>query len=67
MSVEDVLRLAGEAGLRVDGVVVGTEPDTVPRAPSHQWVLVPMSDGRITLGGMDRGSFVPYGVYRSDG
>lgn len=66
MSVETVLQLAAEAGLRVDAVVAGTEPDKVPQAPSHRWVLVPMSDGRTTLGGMDRGSFATYGVYETD-
>lgn len=66
MSVQRVLDLVAAAGLPTEALVVGEEPDKVPQAPSHRWVLVPMSDGRTTLGGMDRGSFATYGVYETD-
>ena len=61
--VHDVMALAQARGADVDEVVVGTEVDVVPQAPSHRWILVPMSDGTVTLGGMDRGSFAAYGKF----
>lgn len=62
--VEEVLDLAAGRGVDVDALVVGSEVDTIPPAPSHRWVLVPMSDGTVTLGGMDRGAFAPFGKFR---
>lgn len=59
----EVLSLAQALGVDVDRVVVGTEVDVVPRAPSHRWILVPMSDGTVTLGGLDRGTFAAYGKF----
>ena len=59
----EVLRLAQARGVDVDAVVVGTEVDVIPQAPSHRWILVPMSDGTVTLGGMDRGRFASYGKF----
>lgn len=61
--VQDVMVLARARGVDVDRVVVGTEVDVVPQAPSHRWILVPMSDGTVTLGGMDRGAFAAYGKF----
>jgi len=62
--VAEVLRLAAARGVDADAAAVGTQVDTVPPAPSHCWVLVPMSDGTVTLGGMDRGRFAAYGKFR---
>lgn len=61
--VQDVTVLAQAKGADVDEVVVGTEVDVIPQAPSHRWILVPMSDGTVTLGGMDRGRFAAYGKF----
>src|SRR5690242_14905976 len=61
--VSEVLSLAQARGVDVDRVVVGTEVDVIPQAPSHRWILVPMSDGTVTLGGMDRGRFAAYGKF----
>lgn len=66
MSTADVVRLATEAGADTRGVIAATEPDVVPKAPSPSWVVVPRSDGRITLGGMDRGQFRAYDTYESE-
>lgn len=66
MGVERVLELVRERGIATDSVVAGAEPDKVPQAPSHRWVLVPMSDGTITLGGTDRGRFSVYGRYDTE-
>lgn len=62
--VQDVKVLAQARGVDVDEVVVGAEYDVIPQAPSHRWILVPMSDGSLTLGGMDRGRFAAYGRFR---
>jgi Tuberculosis necrotizing toxin len=59
----EVLSRAQARGVDVERVVVGTEVDVIPRAPSHRWIVVPMSDGTVTLGGMDRGSFAAYGKF----
>lgn len=59
----EVLQRARARGVDVDRVVVGAEVDVIPQAPSHRWILVPMSDGTVTLGGMDRGRFAPYGKF----
>lgn len=66
MSVERVLRLAAEAGVVVDRLVVATETGVVPPAPAHRWVVVPMEDGETVVGGTDRGSFSVYGRYETD-
>lgn len=59
----EVLALAQARGVNVDEIVVGTAVDVIPQAPSHRWILVPMSDGTVTLGGMDRGRFAVYGKF----
>jgi Tuberculosis necrotizing toxin len=61
--VEQVLVSAAERGVDTAEVEVGRSVDTIPRAPSHRWVVVPMSDGTVTLGGMDRGRFAAYGRF----
>jgi hypothetical protein len=66
MSTTDVVRLATEAGADTIGVHAATEPDVIPKAASPSWVVVPRSDGRITLGGMDRGQFRVYDTYETD-
>lgn len=66
MSTADVIRLASESGADTSTVFAATEPDVVPSAPSPSWVLVPRSDGRTTLGGMDRGTFRVYDTYETD-
>ena len=43
--------------------MVGTEVDVIPGA-SHLLGLLPMSDGTVTLGSMDRGRFAAYGKFR---
>jgi hypothetical protein len=65
MSTSDVVRLAREAGAPVEFVVAVDEPDVIPKAPSPSWVVVPRSDGRTTLGGMDRGQFRVYDTYET--
>ena len=62
-TLEEVLRLAEARGVDVEQLVVGSAVDTIPQAPSHRWILVPMSDGSVTLGGMDRGRFAAYGKF----
>lgn len=57
----EVLAEAARRGVDTQLLVVGTETDRVPRGPSHRWVLIPMSDGSVTVGGLDRGRFAPYG------
>jgi len=66
MSTQDVVRLADEAGARVEHVVAAEEPDVIPKAPSPSWVVVPRSDGRTTVGGMDRGQFRVYDTYETE-
>lgn len=62
-TLERTLELAASRGVSVSELVVGREVDVVPQAPSHRWILVPMSDGTVTLGGMDRGRFAAYGKF----
>lgn len=66
MSLHDALARAAEAGVPVDDLTVGTEPGMVPPGPSGCWVLIPLVDGSVALGGMDRGGFAPYGRYYDD-
>jgi hypothetical protein len=66
MSVENVLALAGEAGVAVERLVVAPEPGVVPPSPAHRWVVVPMENGETTIGGTDRGRFTVYGQYETD-
>lgn len=66
MSLSDVLTAAGDGGLPLERVLVGTVPGVVPSGPSGTWVLFPGADGASVLGGMDRGAFAPYGRYEDD-
>lgn len=62
--LRQTLDLAAARGVDIQDIEVGDVVDTVPQVPSHRWILVPMSDGSATLGGMDRGRFAAYGKFR---
>ncbi len=63
VNFEDVLERAAARGVDLSGVVIGRQPNQVPEAPSHRWVVFPASDGGTVIGGMDRGRFVPYAEF----
>jgi hypothetical protein len=56
---ENVLAAVAETSAPVHRVAIGTL-DVIPTVPSHHWVLVPLSSGEISIGGVDRGIFRPY-------
>lgn len=63
MSLAEVLDGAAAAGVPLEELLVGNQPGAVPRGPSGRWVLFPLDDGAMVLGGMDRGSFALYGRF----